>query len=307
MKGIVEKTKRLLSSFFFFQTNKPNKRSRLIMSFKSVMFKAGMKLKKHSPAIFTGIGIVGLGATAYLAYKSRDKVEVVVEEIERQRDLEIPVNKMEVAKGLTEALYQPVVVGAASVACILMAQKIQNNRIKMLVGTLALEQARNVYFERKYKEQHGEEAYTKFVTPTEDVEHTEIDKKGKEKTTITQVKKEIDQTIGQWFDESQLYVSDDHSYNIAQIDKAREDMLTLMFHRGHVILNEVREALGFERIKNGALLGWSTADSFDIEKNVVIIEENGELKEQIWVTWSRPRYVYDEVELGGGRYSPFEI
>jgi hypothetical protein len=274
------------------------------MSFKSVMFKAGISIKKHSPAIFTGIGIVGLGATAYLAYKSRDKVEEVVEEIERQRDLELPVNKLEVAKGLTEALYQPVVVGAASVACILMAQKIQNNRIKVLVGTLAVEQARNIYFEKKYKEQHGDEAYTKFMTPTDDVETVEVDKKGKEKITVTQVKKELDQTIGQWYDESSEYVSDDHTYNIQYIESVNERMQTLLFQRGSLLLNEVREALGFERIRNGALLGWTTQDSFEIEKSVMVLgdDEMGTMKENIWVSWSRPRYIYDDVEFNG-RYS----
>jgi hypothetical protein len=277
------------------------------MSFKTVMFKAGMSLKKHSPAIFTGVGIVGLGATAYLAYKSRDKVEAVVEEIERKRDLDIPVNKMEVAKDLTEALYQPVVAGAASVVCILMAQKIQNNRIKVLVGTLAVEQARNIYFEKKDRKQHGDEEYTKFITPTDEVERIEVDKKGKEKITVEQVKKDIDQTIGQWYDESSEYVSDDHTYNVMKIDSVNESMQTLLFHRGSLLLNEVREALGFERIRAGALLGWTTSDNFDIEKNVVVIkdEETGELKEEIWVTWSRPRYIYDSIELGAGRYSPF--
>lgn len=274
------------------------------MSFKSVMFKAGMKIKKHSPAIFTGVGIVGLGATAYLAYKSRDKVEAVVDEIERKRDLEQPIDKIEVAKGIAEAIYQPVVVGAASVTCILMAQKIQNNRIKVLVGTLAVEQARNIYFEKKYKEKHGEEEYVKFVTPTDDVETVEIDKKGKEKVTVTQVKKEINETIGQWYDESSEFVSDDHTYNVAYIDSVNERMQTILFQRGHLTLNEVREALGFERIRNGALLGWSTQDTFEIEKNVMVLgdDEMGSLKENIWVTWARPRYIYDEVEFNG-RYS----
>jgi hypothetical protein len=131
------------------------------MTFKQTVAKAGLSLKKHSPAIFTGVGVIGLGVTAFLAYKSRDKVEVVVEEIERKRDLELEVSKLEVAKDLTEALYQPVVAGALSVTCIILAQKIQSNRIKVLVGTLAVEQARNIYFEKKYKKQHGEEAYRK--------------------------------------------------------------------------------------------------------------------------------------------------
>lgn len=274
------------------------------MSFKSVMFKTGMKLRKHSPAIFTGIGIVGLGATAVLAYKSRDKVEAVVEEIERKRDLEQPVDKLEVAKGLTEALYQPVAVGAASIACILFAQKIQNNRIKTLIGVVAVEQARNMYFEKKYKAQHGEEAYAKLVTPTEEVETITVDKKGKEKVTVQEVKKDIDKTIGQWYSDSSEYVADDHMYNVQMIDSVRERMQTLLFQRGSLLLNEVREALGFDRIRSGALLGWTTQDSFDIEKVVTMFgeEANGETPEQIWVTWSRPRYIHDEVEFNG-RYS----
>jgi hypothetical protein len=274
------------------------------MTFKHTVAKAGMTLKKHSPAIFTGVGVIGLGATAYLAYKSRDKVEAVVEEIERKRDLEIPINKMEVAKDLTEALYKPVLVGAASVAAILFAQKIQNTRIKTLVGALAVEQARNIYFERKYKKQHGEEEYKKFVAPVEDVEHVELDKKGKEKITVTQVKSELDKTLGQWYDESEHYVSDDHQYNIAMINSIKDKLETIMFQRGHLTLNEVREALGFERIRNGALLGWSTADSFEIEYDVIVVGDNemGVMTEQIHVKWSHPRYVHMEIEFNG-RYS----
>jgi hypothetical protein len=274
------------------------------MTMKQVFNKVGFTLKKHSPAIFTGVGVVGLGATAYLAYKSRDKVEMVVEEIERKRDLDIPINKMEVARDLTEALYQPVVVGAASVTCILLAQKIQNNRIKTLVGALAVEQARNIYFEQKYKKQHGEEEYVKFITPTDDVEHVEVGKNGKEKVTVEQVKKDIDQTIGQWYDESSEYVSDDHTYNLQYIDSINDRMQTLLFQRGSLTLNEVREALGFERIRAGALLGWTSQDSFEIERHVTLLgkEELGESRDQIWVTWSRPRYIYDEVEFNG-RYS----
>jgi hypothetical protein len=265
------------------------------------MSKAGFALKKHSPAIFTGIGVVGLGATAYLAYKSRDKVEAVVEDIEAKRTLGEPVNKMEVARDLTEALYQPVVVGAASVACILMAQKIQNNRIKVLVGTLAVEQARNIYFEKKYRKQHGDEAYDKFIVPTEDVEHIELDKKGKEVLTVQQVKAEVDKSIGQWFSESSEYASDDQDYNITFIESVNQHMQTIMFQRGHVVLNEVLDKLGFERLRNGALLGWSAADNFEIKwsaQNVGDVER-GENLSQIWVTWARPRYIYEEVEYTG--------
>lgn len=279
------------------------------MSIKTVFAKAGFALKKHSPAIFTGVGVVGLGATAYLAYKSRDKVEAVVEEIERKRDLDLPISKVEVAKDIAEAVYQPVVVGAASVACIILAHNIQHKRILTLAGALAVEQTRNVYFEKKYRKQHGDEEYAKFITPTEEVEHVEIGKNGKEKITVEQNRKDIDHTIGQWYDQSSEYLSDDHTYNLAYIESVNDRMQTILFQRGSLTLNEVREALGFERIRNGALLGWTTRDSFDIETTTQMFRDRdehgnevGELREQIWVYWSRPRYVYDEIEFNG-RYS----
>jgi len=274
------------------------------MTIKQTFAKVGHTLAKHSPAIFTGVGVVGLGATAYLAYKSRDKVEAVVQDIEEKRDNEEEINKVEVAKAIAEAIYLPVTVGALSITAILMSHKIQRNRILTLSGALAAQQARNIYFEKKYRKQHGDEAYAKFITPTDEVEVETVGKGGKTKITVQEVKKDIDHTIGQWYDESSEYTSDDHTYNVAFIDSINERMQTILFQRGTLLLNEVREALGFERIRAGALLGWTTQDSFEIEKVVTMLgdEEMGELKEQIWVTWSRPRYIYDEVEFNG-RYS----
>lgn len=275
------------------------------MAIKDKLLKASMGLKKHSPAIFTGLGIVGLGATAYLAYKSKDKVEAVVEEIERKNELGLEVKKGEVIVDMTEAVYQPVVVGALSVASILLAHRIQHKRILTLAGALAVEQSRNLYFEKKYRKQHGDEAYREFMVPTDEIETVETLKNGKEKVTVEQVRKEVDKSIGQWYDESSEYAADDHTYNISMIDSVNDRMQTILFQRGHLLLNEVREALGFERIRAGALLGWSTADYFDIEKVVTMLgdTESGESKDQIWVSWTRPRYIYEEVEMGAGRHS----
>ena len=275
------------------------------MSIKNVFGKVTMGLKKHSPAIFTGAGIVGLGATAYLAYKSRDKVEEVVERVEEKRAMGEEINKVEVVREVTEAVYKPVVVGVVSVTCILLAHRIQHKRILTLAGALAVEQTRNIYFEKKYRKQHGDEAYNKFIVPTDEMEHVEVDKKGNEKITVTEVKKDIDHTIGQWYSESSEYASDDHYYNISFIDAVNDRLQTRLFQRGTLTLNEVREALGFDRIRAGALLGWTSSDSFDIEKVVTLLgdESMGETKEQIWVTWSRPRYIYEELDLNGGRYS----
>lgn len=276
------------------------------MTIKQTFAKVSFKVAKHSPAIFTGIGIVGLAGTAYLAYKSRDKVEAVVLDIEEKRADEVVINKFEVVRDIAEAVYQPVLAGTVSITCILLAHKIQNKRILTLAGALAVEQTRNIYFEKKYRKQHGDEEYSKFIVPTDEEEFVTVDGKGKEKITIQEVKKEIDKTIGQWYDDSTEYAIDDHGYNVAWIDTINERMQTILFQRGTLTLNEVREALGFERIRAGALLGWTSADSFDIEKHVSNIGDVdlGEAREQIWVTWTRPRYVFEEIEFNG-RYSNY--
>lgn len=272
--------------------------------FKQLLSKTTMVIKKNSPAILTGVGIVGLGATAYLAYKSRDKVEAIVEDIEQKRTDEVEIDKVEVARDIAEAIYLPVAVGALSVTAIFMSYRIQNNRIAILAGALASQQAQNMYFESKYRKQHGDEAYRKFVTPTEEVEEVTVDGKGKEKVTVKEIRSDVDKTIGQWYDESTEYASDDHVYNVAFIESVNDRLQTILFQRGALMLNEVREALGFERIRTGALLGWTTSDSFDIDAVVTNLgdEAAGEMPQQIWVTWTRPRYIYEEVEFNG-RYS----
>lgn len=276
------------------------------MSIKQTFLKAGKSISKHSPAIFTGVGIVGLGATAYFAYKSRDKVEVVVENIEEKRDNDLPVNKMEVAKDLAVSLYLPITVGVASGLSILMAHRIQRKRIMALTGALAAQQAQNLYFENKYKKKHGEKAFNEFMTPTREQKVETTDSKGNKKEKVEEVKiDQVDPTIGQWYDESSEYASDDHGYNMAYIDSVSETLQTRLFHRGTLLLNEVREELGFERIRAGALLGWTTADNFDIRKSITNLGETdkGELKEQIFVSWTPARYIYNELDLNGGRYS----
>ena len=269
---------------------------------KNVFSKVTMSAKKHSPAILTGVGIIGLGATAYLAYKSREKVEAVVVNIEEARANEEEINKVEVARDIAEAIYLPVTVGALSVAAIFASYRIQNKRIAILASSLAVSQLQNKMFEEKYRKEHGDEAYNKFIVPVERNEKTVVDEKGKTKKTIEEIKTDVDHTIGQWYDESLEYVSDDHDYNMAMIDSISEKLELILFQRGTLLLNEVREALGFERIRAGALLGWTAGDSFNIEKIVTNMEDNGELKPQIWVTWARPRYIFDEVEFKG-RYS----
>ena len=275
------------------------------MTIKQTMVKVGRTVSKHSPAIFTGAGIIGLGFTAYLAYKSKDDVELVVENIEEARANGEEIDHVQVGKDLVSALYLPITVGLASGVCILMAHQIQRKRILALTGALAAQQAQNLYMENKYRETHGDKAFAKFMTPTEKVEVETVGKDGKVSTKLEDVRAEIDKTIGVWWSDSEHYAADDHSYNVAYIDSINEKLQTRLFQRGSLLLNEVLDELGFERVRAGALLGWSVS-GFELEKTITTLGnvEMGELKEQIYVSWPKPEYIYDKVEFNG-RYSAY--
>lgn len=277
------------------------------MSLKQTFIKAGRAIGKFAPEIYTSLGVVGVGATAYLAYKSKDKVEEVVTEIEERRDNDLPVEPLKVAKDLSVALYIPITVGALSVGSILMAHNIQRKRILALTGALAAQQAQNLYFENKYRKKHGDKEFEEFMIPTEQIKREEKSSKGKKKEVIEEVKKDIDVTIGEWYDKSTEYASDDHGYNMAYIDSVSEKLQTRLFQRGNLLLGEVREELGFDRGgRAGALLGWTTSDDFDIRKVVTTLgdESAGELREQIYVSWSTPKYIYDDIDFNS-RYSAY--
>lgn len=271
------------------------------MSLKDKVKNAGRAIAKNSPAIFTGLGIVGLGVTAYFAYKSRDGVEEIVEGVEEARESGNDINRFEVAKDLAGVLALPITTGILSGACIITAHRIQNQRIGVLSSALLAQQAKNLYFENKYKKEHGQEEYEKFMMP---VEEEEIVNEDGEKETINK-RGSISDLHGAWYDKSSEYVADDHTYNLVNIEAANEQMQTRLFQKGHLLLNEVRDALGLPRDPRGQLMGWSTADMFEIKRTVVNDKlPNGDIDPQIWVYWPDAKYIWNDVDLEG-RYSPF--
>ena len=271
------------------------------MSLKEKVQQAGKTLAKNSPTIFTGLGIVGLGATAYFAYKSRDGVEDIVDAIEETREAGEEVNRMEVARDLLGVMALPVATGLLSGACIITAHRIQNQRIGTLSTALLAQQAKNLYFEKKYKEQNGEEEYNRFMMP---VEEEEVTNEAGEKTTVD-VRQDPNSLIGAWFDKSKEYASDDHTYNLSYIESSNDKLQTRLFQKGHLLLNEVLDELGLDRIPSGQLMGWSTADLFQLDKTVLNErDEEGNIIPQIWVTWPDAHYIYNDIDFTG-RYSPY--
>lgn len=284
---------------------------------------------KHSPLIMTAIGVVGLGATAVTSYKAAKKVEVIVEDIEESREQEeriayledgersgimtvearnelmdlrvthVPVDRFEVGKRLTGAVALPVALGVASIACIILSYKIQDNRIGALAAALTTATAENAFYKKKYAQQYGEEKAKQFYTPTEMVSRTVVDDNGKESDILETIQSETSSLHGVWFHESTEYASDDHAYNQRFIQNVEDKMTNKLFATGWLRMNEVCDALGLPRTRAGELLGWGVpSGDFRLDQEVTLVydEVTRQNIPQIYIKWNNPKYIYDDVE-----------
>lgn len=264
----------------------------------NVAYKVKRGVKKNSPAILLTAGVVGFVGTAYLTYKAAPRLEGVVGEVEELRAEGLPVDTLSVVRRVGRELAPAIFTAVLSTSLIVWSYKIQTNRVFVLSSSLAAANAAHAKFENKVRRELGPEKFKDFITKDKEVVES-VDEDGEVKETIEEKKAELDSTFGEWFCNSDEYTSDDHTYNLAFIESRQAGLDLKLFGRGHLLLNEVREALGFPRIRAGALLGWSTNDLFEIE-TVISNEKNpktGEIKPEILITWSKPKYIYDSVEF----------
>ena len=109
---------------------------------------------------------------------------------------------------------------------------------------------------------------------------------------------DLQRKTGEYFDHSTEYASDDHAYNQQFIASKEQVLQERLFRNGWLFLNEVRDELGFERTRDGAMVGWTAADSFNLVQRPgrFVDPTTGEMKPQIFVAWNKPHYIYDDVE-----------
>ena len=272
------------------------------MRIKQMLATTTRAVTKHSPMILTGVGIVGLGATAYLSYKSAKKMDLILADAEEKMMNDEVVDKVELGRDIVAAIAAPVIVGTLSIVSISASYKILTNRNSILAGALGAAINEHTSYRKRVRDEYGEEVDNTLATPTTSAVRVTTDKNGKAKEeTHVQANVEDKTLTGRWYFKSEEYVEDDHSYNQAYI-KAAEDKLDMkLFSRGHLLLNEVLEELGFERTRTGALMGWSTVDrpfSLGTVMNKVENEETGFMEPQIYVYWNAPKYIYDDMNFG---------
>lgn len=265
--------------------------------------KAMFKMKKHSPELLIVTGIVGGICGAVMACKATTKLNTVLENAkfevdavkaagekgeveirdtetqeltvveytpeEFKKDLALTYvrNSLQVAK-----LYAPaVVVGAASIGCILASSNIMRKRNAALASAFATVSNSFKSYRGNVVERFGAEVdrQLKYNIKALEVEETVVDEDGKE-TVITKTVNVVNPSeISEYARFFEKYTTDNNGEVIVNPNWENNNEYNLMFlkaqeryandllkSKGMLFLNEVYEMLGLPVTKAGQIVGW---------------------------------------------------
>lgn len=245
--------------------------------------KANLQLKKHSPEILMGVGIVGTVASTVLACKATTKVSKVLEEKKNTienihiclEDENIDYTEDDSKKDLTIVyaqtgvklvkLYAPAVaLGALSIASIVCGHQILKKRNLAIAAAYAVVDKGFKDYRKRVVERFGEELdkELRYNIRAKEIEVEVVDEDGN-KT----VKKEIVNVIdsdsvskysdyARFFDEGCADYQKDAEFNLMFLRRQQDYANELLRSKGHVFLNEVYDMLGIPRSRAGQIVGW---------------------------------------------------
>ena len=249
--------------------------------------KAEFTIKKNSPEILLGAGIVGFVGTIVLACRATCRADEVLEfhrkkikDIEDAKEIadadpegemsyDIEIYRQDKAirylktTGSLAKLYAPTVaVGALSLACILTSRNIMQKRY---LGVVAAYNGLSVAFEeyrKRVRDEYGEglDKHFRYGTTYEELPvYDENGKKTKEKEQVEKTETGMvmpNDDSCRFFDSSNPNWDKNPTFSMMWLRGQQNILNDLLHTRGHVFLNEVYDALGFPHTPQGAVLGW---------------------------------------------------
>lgn len=216
---------------------------------KEQLKKVGALISKNSPTILTGFAVAGLITTSVMAVRVTPNALRLLElERDYRRKKQSPeLNKRDIVKLTWKVYLPPVIMGGATIACIIGANSIGMRRNAALASVYSLTEATLKEYQGKVvetlgvtKEQKIRDEIAKDRIEANPVDETQIIFTGKGETLC------YDSLSGRYFK------SDIEKIRKAE-NKLNRDLLTDNF----VSLNEVYEELGLPRIQLGDEMGWS--------------------------------------------------
>ena len=244
---------------------------------------AVLKIRKNSPTILFGSGIVLGLATVVTACRATLQVEEVLNET--QRDLD-DVNSLMHSSTITERevqksksyiylrssakltkLYAPsIALGIGSVACLTQSHRILTSRNAGLAAAYAAVDKAFDEYRGRVVEEYGEDKDREFRYGSETRTIVEEDSKGPKKKQVKSFGDGSRSMYARIFDEYNKNWNASPEYNVAFLRLQQNWANDRLRARGHLFLNELYEELGLEHTPAGAQVGWlygrGTGDDF---------------------------------------------
>ena len=258
--------------------------------------KVGFQLKKHSPEILVTVGVVGTVASAVLACKATTKLSGIMEKTKENVDAihyavenadklpeeyTVEDSKKDLAIVYAQTglqlvkLYAPaVLLGAASITCILTSNNIMRKRNLALAAAYATVDGGFKEYRGRVIERFGEELdrELKYNIKAKEIEETVVGEDGSETTvkkTIHVADPNMYSDYARFFDDGCKGWTKDPEYNFVFVKQVQNQANDKLKAEGFLYLNEVYEMLGIPRTKAGQAVGWVYDEKDPIGDNYV--------------------------------------
>ena len=239
-------------------------------------------VQKHSPEILAGVGVVGTVASAVMACKAtlklddilaesketRDKIKEVAENPRYEKEYspedakkDLTVNYTQTAVKIAKLYAPAVILGSASLGCLLASNDILRKRNAALSAAYMTVDKSFKEYRQRVVDKFGEEVEKeiRYNIKAMEVESVVANEDGSE-TVVVEESKVMDPNLysdyAKFFDEFNPNWQNDPEYNLMFLRAQQQYANDLLKAKGRLFLNEVYDMLGLERTKAGQVVGW---------------------------------------------------
>lgn len=245
-------------------------------------YKVEGTVKKHSPEILAGVGVIGVVASGVMACKATMKLNDILEdsketidkikEVSNDPSYAEKYSEEDAKKDLTityaqtgvkvAKLYAPsIALGTFSLSCLLISNNILRKRNMALSAAYLTVDKSFKEYRNRVSERFGEqvEKEIRYNIKAQEIETVIKNEDGTETTVVEEVNvadPNLYSDYARFFDESCVAWQKDPEYNLMFLKSQQQYANDLLKSRGRLFLNEVYDMLGIDRTKAGQVVGW---------------------------------------------------
>lgn len=289
-------------------------------------FRLGLIMDKHSPELLMVAGLAAGAAAIYTTVTATLKVNEVMEEVNANKELventraehpdvyseenyvrDMKVIKKDAALGMIKLYYKPALFFLLSTTCYFAAHKILKDRNVAIAAALKATQMAFDKYRERVREKEGIEAdrYYRFGGPDDGMVTIATENPDGTKTDIRVFNGNHEYSqYARCFTFGNPNWKDVPEYNYMFLKSQQNYLNDMLRARGHLFLNEVYRALGFEDSKAGAVVGWviskNGGDNFvdfglyDLSHESGARFVNGQ-EPSVWLDFNVDGVIYDKI------------